>query len=162
MGLFGKKRVQPGAGWLPVPAELLEVRHGRVHNTNSGVGGTYERISADKTLRPACRARGGTPYEAEAKIERNGLDVPDMPGTRVDVLVDPTDPQRVALPDDPTFTLPGGQQWQPTAGIAGAIAEASKRGDANELMRLTAELQRQASEASATEPPRASGATPEA
>jgi hypothetical protein len=153
MGLFGKKPVKPGADWPAVPAEILEVQYGLVHNTNSGVGGSYERSSADKTLRLRVEPTGGAAYEAEAKVDRNGPDVPNMPGTRVDVLVDPADPQRVALPDDPTFTLPGGQQWQPTEGIAGAIAEASKRGDANEVMRLSAEIQRKAADAKASEPP---------
>lgn len=150
MGLFGKTRVEPGADWPSVPAELLGVTYGRLHNTNSGVGGTYERTSADKTLRLRIEPAGGTPYEAEAKVDRNGPDVPDMAGTRVDVLVDPTDPQRVAVPDDPTLTLPGGQKWQPTEGISGAIAAASKKGDAKELARLMAELQRQSSGGGAT------------
>jgi hypothetical protein len=58
------------------------------------------------------------------------------------VLVDPNDPQALALPEDPTFTLPGGGTWRPEHGLAGAIADASRRGDAKEIMRLTAEARK--------------------
>ena len=90
---------------------------------------------------------GRQPYEATLKIERGGPSTPDVPGTRFPVLVDPGDPQKVALPPDPTFTLPGGGTWQPEHGLAGAIAEASRRGDAKQIMRLTAEAHAQAAKA---------------
>jgi hypothetical protein len=128
-----------------VPAEILEVAYGKVLNVTSGSG--YERSSANKTVRLRVEPPGGAPYEATFKLGRDDTDIPPMVGTRMDVLVDPTDPQRVAMCPDPTFTLPGGQTWQPNAGIAGAIADATRRGDAKELMRLSTELQKQSAAA---------------
>lgn len=71
------------------------------------------------------------------------------------MLVDPSDPQRVALGPDPTYTLPGAQTWQPNAGLAGAIADATRRGDAHALMRLSSEIQKQSAAA------KEAGAAPE-
>lgn len=93
------------------------------------------------------------PYEATLKIDRGGPNTPDLPGTRFEVLVDPSDPQRLALPADPTYTLPGGQTWQPEHGIAGEIAAASRRGDAKEIQRLTAEARAKAPTGGPTDPP---------
>jgi hypothetical protein len=133
----------PNPGWVPTPAEILDIKYGLVHTTSTGVDAMYDRHSASKKLSLRVEPAGGAPYDATLKIDRDGPTTPDVLGTRVDVLVDPSDPQRVALPADPTFTLPGGQTWQPSHGIAGAIAEASKRGDNEEIMRLTAELRAQ-------------------
>ena len=136
---FGK-RSTPTAGWSEVPAEIRDVKYGLVHTTDSGVGGMYESHSSTKKVFLQVEPPGAAAYEATLKIERGGPSTPDIPGTRVDVLVDPSDPQQVALPDDPTFTLPGGRTWQPEHGLAGALADASRRGDAHEIMRLTAEI----------------------
>ncbi len=136
---FGK-RSTPTAGWSAVPAEIRDVKYGLVHTTDSGVGGMYESHSSTKKVFLQVEPPGAAAYEVTLKIERGGPSTPDIPGTRVDVLVDPSDPQQVALPDDPTFTLPGGRTWQPEHGLAGALADASRRGDAHEIMRLTAEI----------------------
>ena len=40
-----------------------------------------------------------------------------------------------------------GTPYQPTQGLAGAIAEATRRGDAKEVMQLSAELQQQTKDA---------------
>ena len=48
---FGKKAAStPGDDWISTPAEILDIKYGLVHNTNTGVGGGYERSSANKTL----------------------------------------------------------------------------------------------------------------
>src|SRR5580704_10638122 len=135
---IGKKQssAEPGAGWVLTPAEILDFKYGLVHTTSTGVDATYDRHSASKKLSLRVEPVGGAPYDATLKIERDGPTTPDVPGTHVDVLVDPSDPQRLALPADPTFTLPGGQTWQPAHGLAGEIAAASKRGDAQEIARL--------------------------
>jgi len=125
--------------WTLTPAEIRDVKYGLVHTTSTGVDAMYDRHSASKKLSVQVEPPGGQPYEATLKIDRDGPTTPDVPGTRLEVLVDPSDPAHLALPADPTFTLPGGQTWRPEHGLAGAIAEASKRGDAQELMRLTAE-----------------------
>lgn len=130
---------EPSEGWTATPAEIRDVKYGLVHTTSTGVDAMYDRHSASKKLSLQVEPPGGQPYEATLKIDRDGPTTPDVPGTRLEVLVDPSDPQHLALPADPTFTLPGGQTWRPEHGLAGAIAEASKRGDAQELMRLTAE-----------------------
>jgi hypothetical protein len=145
---FGK-RSTPTGEWTAVPAEIRDVKYGLVHTTDSGVGGMYESHSSTKKLFLQVEPPGAPPYEATLKIERGGPSTPDVPGTRVDVLVDPSDPQQVALPDDPTFTLPGGRTWQPEHGLAGALADASRRGDAQEVMRLTAEIHANAASAPA-------------
>jgi len=129
----------PSEGWTATPAEIRDIKYGLVHTTSTGVDAMYDRHSATKKLSLQVEPPGGQPYEATLKIDRDGPTTPDVPGTRLEVLVDPSDPQHLALPADPTFTLPGGQTWRPEHGLAGAIAEASKRGDAQELMRLTAE-----------------------
>jgi Short C-terminal domain len=121
------------------------VDYGKVLNVTTGSG--YERSSANKTVRLRVEPPGGAPYEATLKLGRDDADVPPVAGTRMDVLVDPTDPQRVATCPDPSYTLPGGQTWQPNTGIAGAIADATRRGDAKELMRLSTELQKQSAAA---------------
>jgi len=144
---FGKR--SPTGEWTAVPAEIRDVKYGLVHTTDSGVGGMYESHSSTKKLFLQVEPPGASPYEATLKIERGGPSTPDIPGTRVDVLVDPSDPQSVALPDDPTFTLPGGRTWQPEHGLAGALADASRRGDAKEIMRLTAEIRANAAPAPA-------------
>lgn len=145
---FGKRSAStPGDDWILTPAEILEIKYGLVHNTNTGVGGGYERSSANKTLRLSVEPAGAAAYEATLKVDRDGPSLPTATGTRVQVLVDPSGPQRLALPADPTFTLPGGQTYQPTQGLAGAIAEATRRGDAKEVMRLSAELQQQTKDA---------------
>ncbi len=71
--------------------------------------------------------------------------------TILDGGVYPADAQRLALPPDPVFTLVGGQEWKPTHGIAGALAEAAQRNDVAEIARLTAQLSSQPA-AATTEP----------
>ena len=134
-------------GWVATPAEIREVKYGLVHETDSGYGEAYSSLSASKKVSLLVEPSGGQPYEATLKIERNGPDMPVVPGTRFDVLVDPSDPQRLALPADPTYTLPGGRTWAPEHGLAGALADASRRGDAQEIMRLTAQIKASATSA---------------
>jgi hypothetical protein len=161
MALFDKKRSsQPNEDWALTSAEILDVKYGMVHNTNTGVGGSYERSSANKTLQLRVEPAGGASYEAILKLGRDAPNAPYQTGTRLEVLVDPTDLQRVALPSDPTFTLSGGQTWQPTQGLAGAIADATKRGDAKEVMRLSAELSTKAATAKANAEPADGTAAP--
>jgi hypothetical protein len=142
---IGKKQSsgEPDSAWVLTPAEILDFKYGLVHTTSTGVDAMYDRHSASKKLSLRVEPVGGVPYDATLKIDRDGPNTPDVSGTRVEVLVDPGDPQRLALPADPTFTLPGGRTWQPAHGIAGGIAAASKRGDAKEIARLTAELREQ-------------------
>jgi hypothetical protein len=145
MARLGRKQSsgEPDPGWVLTPAEILDVKYGLVHTTSTGVDAAYDRHSASKKLSLRVEPASGAPYDATLKIDRDGPTTPDVMGTRVDVLVDPSDPKRLALPADPTFALPGGRTWQPAHGLAGAIAEASKRGDAKEIARLTSELQAQ-------------------
>ncbi len=146
---FGKSK--PSAdqlrGWTAVTAEIRDVKYGLVHTTSSGVDSMYDRHEASKKVLLHVEPSTGQPYETTLKIERGAPSTPDIPGTRFQVLVDPSDPQNVALPPDPTFTLPGGGTWQPEHGLAGAIAEASRRGDTKEIMRLTAQAHEQAAKA---------------
>lgn len=138
---LGKKKdasAAAGQGWTPTPAEILDVKYGLVHTTSTGVDAMYDRHSASKKIHLRVEPRGAAPYEATLKIDRDGPSTPDLPGTRFDVLVDPGDAQQLALPADPTYTLPGGQTWQPEHGLAGEIAAAAKRGDTKEIVRLTA------------------------
>jgi Short C-terminal domain len=121
-----------------------------------GYGEAYSKLSASKKVSVLVEPPGGQPYQATLKIERNGPDMPVVPGTRFDVLVDPDDPQHLALPADPTYTLRGGRTWAPEHGLAGAFAEASRRGDAAEVMRLTSQIK-----ASAPPAPNAGGGEPD-
>jgi hypothetical protein len=160
---LGKKEAsaESDTSWTSTPAEILDVKYGLVHTTSTGVDAMYDRHSASKKLRLRVEPPGDQPYEATLKIERDGPTTPDLPGTRFAVLVDPSDPQHLALPADPTYMLPGGQTWEPEHGIAGAIAAAAKRGDAKEIMRLTAEAREKAAGAQANPPiasPAAGGA----
>jgi hypothetical protein len=150
MARFGTKQPSAGEHWTEVTAEIRDVKYGLVHTTTTGIDGTYERHEASKKVTLWVDPDGGQAYEATVKIERGGPLTPDVPGTRFQVLVDPSDPQKVALPPDPTFTLPSGGTWRPEHGLAGAIAEASRRGDTKEIMRLTAEAQRAGGGAPAT------------
>jgi hypothetical protein len=138
MARFGKGSTSRD-GWVSTPAEIRDVKYGLVHETDSGYGQAYSKRSASKKVTLLVEPPGGQPYEATLKIERDGPDIPVVPGTRFDVLVDPSDPQDLALPTDPTYTLPGGGTWAPEHGLAGALADASRRGDAQEVMRLTAQ-----------------------
>jgi hypothetical protein len=57
---------------------------------------------------------GGVPYEATLKTSWKDPAAnrpPTIPGTRFEVLVDKSDAQHVALPPNPTYTLPGGREW---------------------------------------------------
>jgi hypothetical protein len=152
---FGKRSTST-EGWVATPAEIRDVKFGLVHETDSGYGEAYSRLSASKKVSLLVQPPGGAPYEATLKIERNGPDIPVVPGTRFDVLVDPSDPQQLALPADPTYTLPGGRAWAPEHGLAGALAEASRRGDAQEITRLTSQIK-----AAAPPAPSAGGGEPD-
>jgi hypothetical protein len=86
---------------------------------------------------------GGVPYEATLKTSWKDPAAnrpPTIPGTRFEVLVDKSDAQHVALPPNPTYTLPGGREWAPTQGLSGALHAAAQRGDAAEIARLTAQI----------------------
>jgi hypothetical protein len=142
---LGKKQSSklPSAQWTATPAEILDVKYGMVHTTSTGVDAMYDKHSATRKLTLRVEPKGSAPYEATLKIERDGPATPDVVGTRLEVLVDPGDPRQLALPADPTFTLPGGRTWQPEHGLAGAIAAAARRGDAEEIQRLTSELHKE-------------------
>ncbi|MEI6622397.1 MAG: SHOCT domain-containing protein [Actinomycetes bacterium] len=116
-------------------ATILEVTFGRfVRNKNSGVGGSHAELSASQTLRLRVAPSAGSPYETTLKLGSNDTKVPAQVGTRFNVLVDPTDPQHVALPPDPAFTLPGGGTWTPNSGTAGTLSELANKGDASAMM----------------------------
>jgi hypothetical protein len=142
---FGRK--QPSAesddGWALTPAEILEVSHGLMHTTSTGIDAVYDQHSASTKLRLRVAPAGAEPYEATLKIDRDGPATPDVAGTTLEVLVDPSDPQHLSLPADPTYTLPGGQIWRPEHGLAGEIAAAKRRGDTQEIQRLAAEARAQ-------------------
>jgi hypothetical protein len=76
------------------------------------LGGTYAR--GVRKLRLQIEPTDAPAYEAELTLDPEETMVPMKPGTRMPVLIDADDPQRVALPQfNRWFALPGGIVWQP-------------------------------------------------
>jgi len=100
------------------PAEVLEVKLGRfVSNTNSGVGGSMEKLQAKRTLKVRVEPPGAAAYDVTLRLDRSDPLVPVAGGVRTEVLVDPEDRTKVALVPDAVFTLPGGGTWQPESDL---------------------------------------------
>jgi hypothetical protein len=144
-----KKRGAPNdLEWERAAAEVVSTKAGFVHERGAGlgVGGGYATTASDMTYHLMIYPAAGAAYEATLKTSWKDTAAnkpPTLPGTRFEVLVDKSDAQRVALPPDPTYTLPGGQEWAPTQGLSGALRAAAQRGDAAEIARLTAQLRSQ-------------------
>lgn len=136
-----RKKHQDTTGWQLVAAEVLGVEYGPVVYATRGVG-TVESLSSSQRVKLLLRPADGEPYEAVLRVGRKSAGVPDVIGTTFELLVDPADRMHLVLPADVTYTLPGGKAWPPKDGLAAALAEAARRGDAAEIMRLNAEIQR--------------------
>jgi hypothetical protein len=134
--------------WERAAAEIVNTKAGFVHESGAGrgVGGGYATTASNMTYHLQVYPEAGAPYEATLKISWKDTAAnrpPTILGTRFEVLVDKSDARHVALPPDPIYTLPGGQEWAPTQGLSGALRAAAERGDAAEIARLTAELRSQ-------------------
>jgi hypothetical protein len=147
--MLRKKRVAPNdLEWERAVAEIVSTKAGFVHERGAGlgVGSGYATTGSDMTYHLRIHPATGAMYEATLKTSWKDTAAnkpPTLPGTRFEVLVDKSDARRVALPPDPTYTLPGGQEWAPTQGVSGALRAAAERGDAAEIARLTAQLRSQ-------------------
>jgi hypothetical protein len=109
--MFGELTEENGTR---VTAVILGVEVGAVIFEETLDGGTVAR--GQRTLKLEIEPIDSEPYEAELALSSEESMVPVRPGTRLPVLVDPSDPQRVALPEfNRWFALPGGIVWQPPA-----------------------------------------------
>jgi hypothetical protein len=115
-GVFGRdkrRRESLERSGSRVPAEILSVEFGRfVHERTVGVNTS---VSAKRTVRLRIEPPGEVAYEAELELSAKDPMVPTAPGARFDVLVAADDPERLALPEDPVFTMPNGGEWRPPA-----------------------------------------------
>jgi hypothetical protein len=92
-------------------AMVLGVEFGSVVYEHTAAGGIQTR--GNRKLRLQVEPRDEMPYEAELELAPDEPLVPARPGTRLPVLVDPDDRQRLTLPTERWFVLPGGVVWQP-------------------------------------------------
>jgi hypothetical protein len=107
-----------------LPAEILAVEFGRFVTERSV--GANTSLSAKRAVRLRVSPPGEPACEAKLKLGGDDPMVPTEPGARFEVLADPKDPARLALPADPVFTMANGGEWRPPAnagiGHAGAAA----------------------------------------
>jgi hypothetical protein len=80
----------------------------------------YEEISGGgihtrgrRKLRLQVEPLESEPYEAVLELGPDEPMVPARPGTRLPVLVDPDDPQKLTLPAERWFVMPGGVVFTP-------------------------------------------------
>lgn len=91
-----------------VPAVILEVTFGKPVPAPAGHRAGPKTLS--KELRLRVQIPGQPPFDVVID-DHSHHHFPLSLDTRLDVLVDPDDQRRVAIPDDVIFTIPGGAQY---------------------------------------------------
>jgi hypothetical protein len=124
--MFRKKQPQLNVeNAVVAKATTVDVRFGRaMFEKNSGASTS---LGAKRTMRLRIEAEGALPYEAELVLKSGDPMVPIERGVTFEVLVDPDDPQHIALAPETVFALPGGGTWKPdpSLGIGRKAADAA-------------------------------------
>jgi hypothetical protein len=142
--MFRRKSATGGdVEWERATAEIVSFKTGFIHERGAGqgLGGGYATTASDITYQLSIQPATGAVYPASLKVgwkEPATARPPTIPGTHFEVLVDKADPQRLSLPPDASYVLPGGQIWAPSEGLVGELRAAAQRGDAAEIARLSA------------------------
>jgi hypothetical protein len=152
-----KRDTSNNAEWERAEAEVVSTKAGFIHESGAGlgIGGGYATSASNMTYHLKVYPAVGPPYDATLKASWKDAAAdrpPTIPGTRFEVLVDKSEARHVALPPNPTYLLPSGQEWAPTQGLSGALRAAAERGDAAEIARLTAQLRSQTAPGAGREP----------